>query len=107
MYNPNKYNENTISAYLSGLPKLCCIYCQGEHFPTKFDKVTNANAFKGILKNSFCCCLCLKTGNVSNKMYKHSICQICRKKHQIKTCEGKNKQSPNQSPNAGVSLDHK
>ena len=45
-YNPNKRNENTMSAFLSGQQKLCCVYCQGEHFPTKCDKVTDVNARK-------------------------------------------------------------
>ena len=60
-YNPNKRNE----AFLSGQQKLCCVYCQGEHFPTKCDKVTDVNARKEILKNSSCCYSCLKTGHVS------------------------------------------
>ena len=59
-----------MSAFLSGQQKLCCVYCQGEHFPTKCDKVTDVNARKEILKNSPCCYLCLKTGYVSKKMYK-------------------------------------
>ena len=58
-YNPNKRNENAMSAFLSGQQKLCCVYCQGEHFPTKCDKVTDVNARKEILKNSLCCYLCL------------------------------------------------
>ena len=52
-------------AFLSGQQKLCCVYCQGEHFPTKCDKVTDVNARKEILKNSSCCYSCLKTGHVS------------------------------------------
>ena len=47
-YNPDKRNENTMSAFLSGQKKLCCVYCQGEHFPTKYDKVTDVNARKEI-----------------------------------------------------------
>ena len=31
-YNLNKCNENTMSTFLSGQQKLCCFYCQGEHF---------------------------------------------------------------------------
>ena len=46
LYNPNKRNENTMSVFLSGQQKLCCVYCQGEHFPTKCDKVTDVNARK-------------------------------------------------------------
>ena len=56
-YNPNKCNENTMSAFLSGQQKLCCVYCQGELFPTKCDKVTDVNAGKEILKSSSCCLL--------------------------------------------------
>ena len=61
-YNSNKHNENTMSAFLSGQQKLCYVYCQGEHFSTKCDKVTDVNACKEVLKNSLCCYLCLKTG---------------------------------------------
>ena len=64
-YNPSKCNENAMSAFLSGQQKLCCVFCQGEHFPTKYDKVTCINARKEILKNSSCCYSCLKTGHVS------------------------------------------
>ena len=53
-YNPNKCNENTMSEFLSGQQKLCCVYCQGELFPTKCDKVTDVNAGKEILKSSSC-----------------------------------------------------
>ena len=60
-YNPNKRNENTMSAFLSGQQKLCCVYCQGEHFSTKSDKVINVNARKEISKNSSRCYLCFKT----------------------------------------------
>ena len=69
-YNPNKRNENTMSAFLSGQQKLCCAYCQGEHFPcdSKCDKVTDVNARKEIRKKSLY--LCLKTGNVSKKLQK-------------------------------------
>ena len=64
-YNPNKHNENTISAFLSGQQKLRYVYYQGEHFPTKCDKMTDADACKKILKNSSCYYLCLKTAHVS------------------------------------------
>ena len=48
-YNPNKRNENAMSAFFSGQQILCCVYCQGEHFPTTFDKMANVKAHK---KNS-------------------------------------------------------
>ena len=95
-----------MSAFLSGQQKLCCVYCQGEHFPTKYDKVTDVNARKEILRNSLCCYLCLKTGHVSKKCRKNYICRICRKKHHISVCEEKNKQSPVQSPNTAVNRNH-
>ena len=47
-YNPNKRNE----AFLSGQQKLCCVYCQGEHFPIKCHNVTDVNARKEILENA-------------------------------------------------------
>ena len=100
-YNPNKRNE----AFLSGQQKLCCVYCQGEHFPTKCDKVTDVNARKEILNNSSCYS-CLKTGHVSKKCTKNYICRICSKKHHISICEERNKQSPDQSPNTVVNLNH-
>ena len=105
-YNPNKRNENTMPAFLSGQQKLCCVYCQGEHFPTKCDKVIDVNACKEILKNSSCCYLCLKAGHVSKKCRKNYICRICSKKHHIRICEERNKQSPDQSPNTAVNLNH-
>ena len=58
-----------MSKSLSGQQKLCCTYCQGEHFPTKSDIVTDINARKEILKNS-CCDLCLKTGHLSKNCIK-------------------------------------
>ena len=59
-----------MSAFLSGQQKLCCAYCQGEHFPcdSKCDKVTDVNARKEIRKKSLY--LCLKTGHVSKKLQK-------------------------------------
>ena len=86
--------------------KIACVYCQGEHFPTKCDKVTDVNARKEILKNSSCCYLYLKTGHVSKKCTKNYICRICSKKHHIRICEERNKQSPDQSPNTAVNLNH-
>ena len=103
-YNPNKRNENTVSVFLSGQEKLCFVYCQGEHFPTKCDKLTNVNAHKEILKNFSCCYSCLKTGHVSKKSTKNHICRICSKKHHISICEEKNKQWLDQSPNTAVNL---
>ena len=50
--------------------KIACVYCQGEHFPTKCDKVTDVYARKEILKNPSCCFSCLKTGHVSKKVQK-------------------------------------
>ena len=90
-YNPNKRNENTMSAFLSGQQKLCCVYCQGERFPTKWDKVTDVNAYKEILKNYSCCYSCLKAGHVSKKCTKNYIFRSCSKKHHISICEERNK----------------
>ena len=56
-YNPSKRYENRMSSFLSGQQKLYCLYCQGEHFSTKCDTVTNVNARKKILKNSSYCYL--------------------------------------------------
>ena len=39
-------------------------------------------------------------------MCKNYICQICSKKHHISTCEERNKQSSDQSPNT-ANLNHK
>ena len=69
-YNPNRRNENTMSAFLIGQQKLCCVYCQRKHFPTKCDKVTIQNARKEKLKNSSCCYLC------RNRLIKHQIQQL-------------------------------
>ena len=92
-----------MSAFLSGQEKFCCVYCQGEYFPAKCDKVTNVNARKEILQNSSCCYSYLKTGHVRKKYTKNYICQICSKNyHSI--CEGRNKQLPDQSPNTAVNL---
>ena len=41
-----------MTAFLSGHQKFCCVYCQGDYFPIKCDKVTDINARKEILKNS-------------------------------------------------------
>ena len=90
-YNPNKRNENTMSAFSSGQQKFCCIYCQGENFPTKCNKVTDVNAHKEILKSSSCCYSSLKTGQFSRKCTKNYICRNCSKKHNISICEEKNK----------------
>ena len=57
--------------FLSVQQKLCCLYCQGEHFPRKCDKVTDVNARKEILKNSSCCYSCLKIGHASKKCTKN------------------------------------
>ena len=70
--------------------RICCVYCQGEHFPTKCDKVTDVNARKDILKNFSCCYLCLKTGHVSKNYTKNYICPICSKKHQVFMRKGTN-----------------
>ena len=75
-YNPNKCNENTVSAFLSGHQKFGCAYWQRERFPTKSDKVTDVNAPKEILKNYWCCYLCLKTEHLSKKCTKNYISQI-------------------------------
>ena len=89
-YNPNNRNENTMAVFLSGQQKVCWVYCQGEHFPTKCDKVIDINARKEILKNSSFYYLCLKTGHVSKKCTKNYICRICSKKHHISICEERN-----------------
>ena len=52
LYNPNKSNENKMSVFLSGQQKLCCVYCQGEHFPIKCHNVTDVNSRKEILENA-------------------------------------------------------
>ena len=106
-YNPNNRNENTMTVFLSGQQKVCWVYCQGEHFPTKCDKVIDINARKEILKNSSFYYLCLKTGHVSKKCTKNYICRICSKKHHISICEERNKQSPYQIPRIEVNLNHK
>ena len=67
--------------------------------------MTDVNALKDILKNSLCCYLCLKTGH-SKKCMKNYVCQICSTKHHISICEERNKQSPDQSPNTAVNLNH-
>ena len=104
--NPNKSNENTMSAFSSGQQKLYFAYCQGEYFSTKCDKVTDENARKEILQNSLCFYSCLKTEHVIKKCTKNYICRICSQKHHIRICEEKNKQSPDQSPNTAVNLNH-
>ena len=48
----------------------------------------------------------LKNGHVSKKCTKNYICRICSKKHHISICEERNKQSPDQSPNTAVNLNH-
>ena len=53
-YNPNKLNENAMPAFLSEQQKLCCVYCQGEHFPTECDRETDVNVRKEILEKSSC-----------------------------------------------------
>ena len=62
-----------MSLFLSGEQKLCCVYSQGEHFPRKYDIVTDVNVRKEILKHSLCCYLCLKTGHLSEKCTKNYI----------------------------------
>ena len=105
-YNPNKRNEDTMSAFFSGQQKLYCVYCQEEHFPTKRDKVTDVNAQKEILKNYSCCYSCFKIGHVSKKCTKNYICRTCSKKQHISICEERNKQLLDQSPNTVVNLNH-
>ena len=70
--------------------KIACVYCQGEHLPTKCDKVTDVYARKEILKNPSCCFSCLKTGHVSKKSTKNYICRICNKKYHTSICEERN-----------------
>ena len=68
--------------------------------------MTDVNARKEILKNYLCCYSCLKTGHASKKCTKNYICRICSKKYHISICEERNKQSPDQSPNTAVNLNH-
>ena len=102
-----------MSVFLSGQQKLCRVFCQGQNFPTKSDKVAAVNARKEILKNSLCCYLCLKTAQLSIKCTKNYIYRtfskkhhISSKKHHISICEEKNKQSPDQTLNTAVNLNH-
>ena len=81
---------------MSGQQKLCCVFCEGQHFPTKMPVV---NARKEILKNSSCYYFYLKTGQLSINCTRNYICRICNRKHHISICEEKNKQSPDQTSN--------
>ena len=65
-----------MSAFLSGQQKLCCVYCQGEHFPTKCDQVTDLNVCKEVLKNSSCSYLCLKTVHLGKNCTKNIFAEF-------------------------------
>ena len=86
-YNRKKCNEKTMSAFSSGQKKLCCVYCQREHFPANCDKVTDVNVRKIILKNSLSYYSYLETGDLTKYFAKNYICRICNKKNHISICE--------------------
>ena len=64
-----KFEKYHISI-LSGEQKLSSVCFQGEHFPRKWDNVTNLNARKNVLENYSRCSLCLKTGQLTKSVQK-------------------------------------
>ena len=62
--------------FYQGIKNLVVPIGKGNVFQQKVIKVTDVNAPKEILKNYWCCYLCLKTEHLSKKCTKNYISQI-------------------------------
>ena len=84
------------------------VYCSGNHSPSQCKKVTNRQSRTDILKKSYRCFLCLKTGHTLKTYSAKYNCRKCNGKHHISICdkgENKNSDTPqNESPNSIVAF---
>ena len=85
-----------------------CVYCLENHSPSQCKRVTNRQSRIDILKKSYRCFLCLKSGHTLKTCSAKYICRKCNGKHHISICdkgENRNSHAPqNDGPNSIVAF---
>ena len=85
-----------------------CVYCLENHSPSQCKRVTNRQSRIDILKKSYRCFLCLKSGHTLKTCSAKYICRKCNVKHHISICvkgENRNSHAPqNDGPNSIVAF---
>ena len=65
-----------------------CVYCSGDNFSSRCDKVTNCQARKAILRKHGRCFISLDSEHIGKNCTSQYVCKRCKKgKHHISTCE--------------------
>ena len=81
------YTTSGVFAHASN-KKYSCLYCHGDHFSSRCDKVTNCKARKAILRKHGRCFICLDNGHIAENCTSQYVCKRCKKgKHHISICE--------------------
>ena len=85
-----------------------CVYCSENHSPAQCKKLTNRQSRIAILKKSYKCFLCLKSGHTIKTCSAKYIYRKCNGKHHISIYDkGENRHShalQNESPNSIVAF---
>ncbi|XP_046845603.1 uncharacterized protein LOC124439422 [Xenia sp. Carnegie-2017] len=78
-----------------------CVYCKQPHFSASFDRVTDVNDRKSILRRDNRCFVCLRIGHLSKNCESKKNCRRCHGAHHQSICEViKSSFTPSQQKNA-------
>ena len=65
-----------------------CLYCSGDHFLSRCNKVTNCQARKPILRRHGRCFICLDNGHIARNCTSEYVYKKCKRgKHHVSICE--------------------
>ena len=88
----SSYNseEFTTSAFMSE-NKNVCVYCRDVHAPSRWSKITEIKARRGILRKYARCFICLRKSHISKTCTSSYKCHKCNQRHHISICDEQNR----------------
>ena len=84
----------------SGVRKVNCVFCKGEHYSVACDKVVPVSSQKEILLKEGHCFLCLGVGNRTNQCSSSRKCHKCGRPHHQAICNPPTSRNTNPSETA-------
>ena len=78
-----------------------CVYCSDNHRPSQCRKVTNRQSRINMLRKSYRCFLCLKSGHTLKTCSAEYICRKCNGKHHISNCDKAENRNSHAAQNEG------